>query len=227
MFETIKTILKNPFTIWIVKLCRAKFYQLKFYKNKLKIGYNSYAKSSTFGYANFIKNNVTINKSKLDNYTYVSDGTKIQYTTIGKFCSIGPECQIGLGKHPVSFVSTHPAFYSTSPYITFSDKNYYGEFENISIGNDVWIGSRVIVLDGVTISDGAIVAAGSLVTKNVPPYAIVGGVPAKIIKYRFEKEVINKLLQEKWWNQDKSFLKNNFYKFHSIDNYFKINKNAN
>lgn len=227
MFETIKTILKNPFTIWIVKLCRAKLYQLKFHQNRLKIGYNSYAKSSTFGYANFIKNNVSINNSKLDSYTYVSDGTKIQYATIGKFCSIGPECQLGLGKHPSTFVSTHPVFYSTLPYMTFADKNYYNEFESIIIGNDVWIGSRVIVLDGVSISDGAIVAAGSLVTKNVPPYAIVGGVPAKVIKYRFEEAVIDKLLEDKWWNKDIKFLKNNFYIFHSIDDYLRVNKDAN
>lgn len=220
-------MLKNPFTIWFVKCFLAYKCKVQNYRLKLKFGYNSYATNTKFGYANFIKNNVSINNSNLGDYTYVSDGTKIQYTTIGKFCSIGRECQLGLGKHPSNFVSTHPIFYSSSAYMTFSEKKYYEEFENISIGNDVWIGSRVIVLDGINISDGAVVAAGALVTKDVPPYAIVGGVPAKVIKYRFEKAIIDKLLEVKWWNKDIKFLKNNFFIFHSIDDYLKVSKDAN
>lgn len=103
--------------------------------------------------------------------------------------------------------------------MSFADRNYFEEFEKIGIGNDVWIGANVIILDGIEIGDGAVVAAGSVITKSVPPYAIVGGVPAKIIRYRFEKDKIEKLLILKWWDMDLAYLRKNFTKFHNIDGF--------
>ena len=180
----------------------------------------SYVSKCKFGFYNTIYDNVILNEVTLGDFTYVANNTKISKTKIGKFCSIGPDCKIGLGKHPTTrFVSTHPVFFSTlkQTQITFVDKNYYEEFDNITIGNDVWIGANVIIIDGVHLGDGVIVAAGSVVTKSFPPYAIIGGVPAKIIRFRFEKTEINKLIEIKWWDMDIEYLKRNFKKFHDIN----------
>ena len=214
-----KTLLKNPLTVWFAKLIKSKIIE---YKNKdkfLKIGYMANATKCKFGIYNTIYNEVSLNEVTLGDFTYIAGNTNISKTTIGKFCSIGPDCKIGLGKHPTKdFVSTHPVFFSTlkQAQVTFADRNYFDEFAYIIIGNDVWLGANVIVVDGVKIGDGAVVAAGSVVTKDIPPYAIVGGVPAKIIKYRFEKEEIEKLLQLKWWDMDVEYLKENFIKFHDV-----------
>ena len=130
---------------------------------------------------------------------------------------------IGLGKHPVHFVSTHPAFYSShKQFITFADKNdYFEEYEKVTIGNDVWIGTRVMIIDGVSIGDGAIIAAGAIVTKNVEPYSIVGGVPAKLIRNRFNDQDIEFLKKFKWWNKDFEWIKSNYYKFKNIELFIK------
>jgi acetyltransferase-like isoleucine patch superfamily enzyme len=142
----------------------------------------------------------------LGNMTYIAEGTSVGLTDIGSFCSIGPNVSLGgLGWHPTDRLSTHPAFYSSrlQAGTTFvSDNNKLDqetELQHTKVGNDVWIGAGCIVLDGVTIGDGAIIAAGAVVTKDVPPYAIVGGVPAKIIRYRFDISTINALLKWRWW----------------------------
>lgn len=129
---------------------------------------------------------------------------------IGSFCSIGPGAKIGgLGKHPVDMISTHPMFYSTKMQagITFSDKDYYDELPRTTIGHDVWIGANAIILDGLNIGNGAIVAAGAVVVKDVPAFSIVGGVPAKIIRYRFTAEDISKINKTGWWDLPLSEIK--------------------
>ena len=220
-----KILIKNPLTVWYYKLFFSKILEYKFKDKKLKVACLSNVTKTTFGLYNNILDNVKLNECTLGDFTIIGGGTSISTTIIGKFCSIGPDCKIGLGKHPAkNFVSTHPIFYSIfkQAQITFADQNYFEESEEILIGNDVWIGANAIVMDGVTISDGAIVAAGAVVTKNVPPYAIVGGVPAKIIRYRFEHDQIEKLLYIKWWNMDIEYLKNNFKMFHKIDDFLKF-----
>lgn len=140
--------------------------------------------------------------STLGRFTY-ANSAYIQNTKIGAFCSIGPQAIIGgLGNHPTEWASTHPAFYSIRGQagLSFSDKNYFKEYTSVSVGNDVWIGARATILDGVTIGDGAIIAMGAVVVKDVAPYSIVGGVPAKLIRYRFEPGTIKKLLRLKWWD---------------------------
>ena len=215
-----KWLIKNPITFWLSKLYIAKRLEWENKDNNLKIGYLSYAKNSYFGLYNTLQNNVSLVDVELGNFTYISFRTTIAKTKIGKFCSIGPDCKIGLGKHPSNtFVSTHPIFFSTikQVQISFADKNYFSESDNIVIGNDVWIGANSVILDGVNISNGVIVAAGSVVTKDIPPYAIVGGVPAKIIKYRFDKEQIDKLLKLKWWDMSLEYFQKNFQDFHNVD----------
>lgn len=134
----------------------------------------------------------------LGNYSYVNAGSLILSGHIGHFCSISYSCQVGMPEHPVNWLST-------SPYI-YGDKNILGLPElwedtqaPPTIGNDVWIGAQAIVLQGVNVGHGAIIAAGAVVTKDVPAYAIVAGVPAKIIRHRYSPSVIDYLLQLKWW----------------------------
>ncbi|TLU65218.1 CatB-related O-acetyltransferase [Thalassotalea litorea] len=105
--------------------------------------------------------------------------------------------------HPKDYFTTSPLFYRVKNTFKLNIVNEdleFDEYSRVTIGNDVWIGARAIILDGVKIGDGAIIAANAVVTKDVPPYAIVTGVPAKINSYRFEKERINELLKLKWWD---------------------------
>lgn len=215
-----KQIIKNPFTIWFVRLIKSKVLEYKNRDKFLKIGYMANVVNCSFGFYNTIYDEVSIDEVILGDFTYIAKNTKIFKTTIGKFCSIGSDCKIGLGKHPSKdFVSTHPVFFSTlkQAQISFVEKNFFDEFEPVNIGNDVWIGSNVIILDGVTIADGAIIGAGSVVTRDVKPYEIVGGVPAKTIRFRFDQDIIVKLLDTGWWNWDIDKLRENYNKFHNIE----------
>jgi len=132
-------------------------------------------------------------------YSYINTGTIVQSGSIGRFCSIASYCQIGMADHPTNYVSTSPFLYDIDNILCISP-NWDGIKAPPQIENDVWIGGHAIILQGVNISSGAIVAAGSVVTKDVPPYSIVGGVPARIIKYRFSQEQIIYLLKLRWWD---------------------------
>ena len=160
----------------------------------------------------------------IGSYTYFAGFDSVMNTEIGKFCSIGSFVSIGPGKHPVEFVSTSPVFFSENKQcgMTFADKSYYREMGTVKIGNDVWIGANVVILDDVSIGNGAIIAAGAIVTKNVEPYCIVGGIPAKLIRKRFSDEIIEKLLQAKWWDKDEIWLKENYKLFHEIDKFLEV-----
>lgn len=150
-----------------------------------------------------------ISNCSIGDYTYISESAMISDTTIGKFCSIGPNFLCGWGIHPLNGISTSPMFYSSRKQngMTLSAENKIEERKSITIGNDVFIGMNVSILDGVTIGDGAVIGAGAVVNKDVPPYAIVGGSPIKLIKYRFEEELIHQFLQIKWWDWPEEKLK--------------------
>lgn len=150
---------------------------------------------------NFFGKGCQIQLSKIGRHTYAANA-RIVRAQIGAFCSIGPEVSIGgLGSHPTTWLSTHPIFYSKLKQSgkSFSPIDLFEEIKSNQIGNDVWIGARALILDGISIGNGVIVAAGSVVTKDVPPYAIVGGVPARIIRMRFDDDVISELLTWEWW----------------------------
>lgn len=160
------------------------------------------------------------NNSSFTPYTHILSGAKLAGVIVGKYSRIGVNCQItsatvgnftAIGKDVVITVGQHPTDYLTSHSIFYKKGNWgwhddwiapinFVSNKRVVIGNDVWIGRRALIMDGVKIGDGAIVAAGAVVTKDVPPFAIVGGVPAKIIKYKYSQDVIDRLEEIKWWN---------------------------
>lgn len=148
-----------------------------------------------------VRSKARIYKSSLGRYSYVARGALLQNVNVGNFCSISEGCNIGMPSHPTDFISTSPVFLSGNNYLrTHFAKIPYENCPKTIIGNDVWIGAHAQIKSGITVSDGAIIAAGAVVTHDVPPYAIVGGVPARIIKYRFSEETISELSAVKWWN---------------------------
>jgi acetyltransferase-like isoleucine patch superfamily enzyme len=164
--------------------------------------------------------------SSIGSYTYICVNSRISHTTIGKFCSIGPNFLCGWGIHPINGISTSPSFYSSKSYNNFSlsSTDKIEERKPIIIGNDVFIGANVTILDGVIISDGVIIAAGSVVNMNVPPFAIVGGVPAKILKFRFDADTITELTNLRWWDWSKERLQSVEENFYNVSEFIRLNK---
>lgn len=152
---------------------------------------------STKVYAPFFLHGVS-----LGDYSYIARNAHISHCEIGKFCSIGPNFCCGQGIHPTNGISTSPMFYSTARQngVSLCKKGKVQEFKRVQIGNDVFVGANVTVLDGVRIADGAVIGAGAVVVDDIPPYAVAVGVPAKVVKYRFDKETIASLLERKWWD---------------------------
>lgn len=146
-----------------------------------------------------------LDRVNISDFSYISNDSVVRNAEIGKFCSIGSCVQIGLAPHPSRvFVSTSPAFYSTENpgcTVTFQkSKRFDDAVPRTRIANDVWVGANAIVPGGVRIGTGAIVAAGAVVVKDIPPYAVVGGNPAQVIRYRFPEAYVQLLLKSEWWN---------------------------
>ena len=148
-----------------------------------------------------------VTNSNIGSYSYVSYFSQINNSTIGNYCSISKRFSAGLGFHPTDFISTSPVFYSPKNplFKSIVKEKKIDDFKPVSIGSDVWIGANVVVLDGVKIGHGSIIGANSVVTKNVEPYSIIGGVPAKLIRKRFSEEEIEFLLKLQWWNKPQDF----------------------
>ena len=177
-----------------------------------------------------IGQNSFLHNCTINDYTYLSKNVSMMNTKVGKFCSIGQGVCVCLGRHPSSvFVSTHPAFFSVKKQngMTFSNKEYYNETGKTIIGNDVWIGVNAIIMDDITVGNGAIIGAGAVVTKNIPAYAIAVGIPAKVIKYRFEPKVILFLEKFKWWDKSPEWLQDHFKELHDIEMFMDKHDNSN
>jgi virginiamycin A acetyltransferase len=175
-------------------------------------------------YNSHMLNNVTIGRG-----TYISRNAYISNTIIGKFCSIGPNFICGYGFHPTNGISTSPVFYSTRKQagFTYSEYDKCEERKIITIGNDVFIGMNVIILDGVNIGDGAVIGAGAVVSKNIPAYAIAVGCPIQLARFRFSQEIIDSLIESKWWDQNEEVLKEvekNFFDVEKFLGFIKMNQ---
>ena len=178
------------------------------------------AANNKFGKGCRLGGPVYISGSEIGDHTYIEVGCRISAANIGKFCAIAPYSLVGLAEHPTrKFVSTHPMFYRHIPEFGYDlvDNDKHQEITRTYIGNDVWIGAGVCVRGGVKVGDGAVIGAGAVVTGDIPPYAVYGGVPARLIGYRFEPEQISFLLRFQWWERDIEWLKANTDKLQDID----------
>lgn len=165
-----------------------------------------------------------VSNSAVGRGSYVGPNSNLSNCKIGRYCSIGPDVLVLAATHPIDGrLSTHPCFYSTNKQsgFTYADQQSFEEFlyydtehrYYVEIGSDVWIGARVIIVGGVRIGHGAVIAAGSVVTKDVEDYSIVGGVPAKHLRYRFSESVRSSYLEECWWDQDEDWILENMHRF--------------
>lgn len=220
------------------KLGRLLYIFLKNRKKDLKISYSAHINFATKleGF-NVIHKGAVLSGSTVGYASYIGENSYLPNVEIGRYCSIANNVEVLPYTHPTSkFVSTHPAFYSKLKQsgFTYSNEQLYNENitvkgkESITalVGHDVWIGARVLIMGGVTIGNGAIIAAGSVVTKPVPPYAIVGGIPAKIIRMRFNEPEIKDLEKINWWDSSPEWIKDNLEKFSDIQEFLITTKKS-
>lgn len=191
----------------IYKMARVRNSSIGF---KASVGDNTRVDNSTLSDYTRIDRLNHIFNSKLGRYSYTGQGTVVMHTIIGKFSSISWGVTIGPANHDYSLTTTHSFLYNQYDGLK-KEAEAYNRFDNhCRIGNDVWIGCNATILRNVSVGDGAVIAANTLVNKDVPPYSIVAGVPAKVIKYRFDKEIIDLLLKLKWWNWEREKIKDNY-----------------
>ena len=186
-----------------------------FFLTKIKSIFQRHiAFSARVEYSTVSKNAKVWGKSKLfhsslGDYSYVGRHSRLIYADVGKFCSIGGTVNVGMGTHTLNKLSTSPIFTEAhnSTKHQWTNVSSDNPYRRVKVGNDVWIGNRALIMGGVTIGDGAVVGAGAIVTKDVPPYSIVVGVPAKVRRYRFSSDIIEYLEKVQWWNIDSEILK--------------------
>lgn len=188
-----------------------------------QVGYNS-----TFEGYNWVHRGTNF-KGHLGYASYIGDHSNI-FGYVGKYTCIAQKVDVIQGKHPSKrFVSQHPGFYSIRNQcgMTYVDHQKFEEFSYadegnrypVCVGNDVWIGYGVTILEGISIGDGAIIAANSTVTSDVEPYCIVGGSPAKVIGMRFEPEKVAFLCNFKWWDKPQKWIQENANLFDDIEKF--------
>jgi acetyltransferase-like isoleucine patch superfamily enzyme len=211
----------------IAKIIKLLFFKIKYRRRNVKfLGLSEIGFHSQFEGNNKIAKGCSF-AGTMGYGTYLGGQSRV-YGKIGKFCSIAEYVRVIGTTHPVKdYVSTHPAFYSRLKQngTTYAKAQMFDEFLfadkmnrfPVIIGNDVWIGQGATIVGGITIGDGAIILANATVTKDVPPYAIVGGIPAKLIKYRFDIYTIDILLKVKWWNNSEEWIRNHAESFLDIN----------
>lgn len=147
--------------------------------------------------------------SDIDAFSYVGRNCQLVYAKVGKFCSIAGDVRIGMANHTLSYLSTSPIFTEKSNGTghKWASSDTVNPYDPVVIGNDVWIGERAMVLGGVKIGNGAVIGAGAIVTHDIPPFAIAVGIPARVIRYRFDSDLIDAIESCQWWNYDEDELK--------------------
>lgn len=199
--------------IRLIKL-QKKYPNCRFYKGVL-------VNNTTFKGFNVLFNDVVVSSCSFGVHSYVQKKSTVFNAEIGRFCSIASNVSIAPGMHKSDGVSTHPAFFlkNTPLMKVFSKEDMFATSAKVIIGHDVWIGERAIIMDGVTIGIGAIIAAGAVVTKNVESYSIVGGIPAKHIKYRFDEQTRNFLQESQWWDYPNEWFEENAEIMLDVENF--------
>lgn len=179
--------------------------------------------ASSLGSWTDIGANCTVVESTIGDYTYAAGDVSIIYSTVGKFCSIASHVRLNPGNHPMHRVTQHHMTYRRAMFgfADTDDEEFFAwrRAHPVTIGHDVWIGHSAIVLPGVSVGTGAVVAAGAVVTKDVPPYLIVGGVPAHPIRERFPQSVAERLQAIAWWDWPRDLLEKRFADLNDIDRF--------
>lgn len=183
--------------------------------NTIKLKHRCVVTATDFEGCNVISDQASVVNSSLGRESYVGVRSIVNNTTVGRYVCIGPNVVVGIGTHPTDRLSMHPVFYSERGQSgrSFVNESSFDEYRHTVIGSDVWVGAGAILVDGVTVGHGAVVGAGSVVTKDVEPFAVVGGVPARVIRYRFTEALRKKILNDPWWLWHEADIKGRLHEF--------------
>lgn len=163
-----------------------------------------------------------LNESEIGDYTYLMERVQLDYTTIGKFGNVAADVRLGPTNHPIDRPTAHHFTYRAGMYDMGAEDESIFEWradQPVEVGHDVWLGHGAIVLPGVTIGNGAVVAAGAVVSRDVPPYTVVAGVPAEPIRRRFSSEVAARIEETEWWDWDHETLAERLSAFRDLDQF--------